>query len=90
MAENADILGRAYAAPLPDGDQAELHRFPGLGFDLADFAAAAPGLVFYVGDGRGRVRLFGRDAHALIGIGEGILTLLMWRFVDRRGWFAQP
>jgi cobalt/nickel transport system permease protein len=28
--------------------------------------------------------------HALIGIGEGILTLLMWRFVDRRGWFAQP
>ncbi len=28
--------------------------------------------------------------HALIGVGEGILTLLMWRFVERRGWFAQP
>jgi cobalt/nickel transport system permease protein len=27
--------------------------------------------------------------HALIGVGEGILTLLMWRFVERRGWFAQ-
>jgi len=27
--------------------------------------------------------------HALIGIGEGVLTLLMWRFVQRRGWFPQ-
>jgi cobalt/nickel transport system permease protein len=27
--------------------------------------------------------------HAIIGVGEGILTLLMWRFVERRGWFAQ-
>jgi cobalt/nickel transport system permease protein len=27
--------------------------------------------------------------HAVIGVGEGILTLLMWRFVERRGWFAQ-
>jgi cobalt/nickel transport system permease protein len=27
--------------------------------------------------------------HALIGVGEGVLTLLMWRFVERRGWFAE-
>lgn len=27
--------------------------------------------------------------HALIGIGEGVLTLFMWRFVQRRGWFPQ-
>ena len=28
--------------------------------------------------------------HAIIGIGEGVLTLLLWRFVEGRGWFAQP
>jgi cobalt/nickel transport system permease protein len=27
--------------------------------------------------------------HALIGIGEGALTLLMWRLLDRRGWVSQ-
>jgi cobalt/nickel transport system permease protein len=27
--------------------------------------------------------------HAVIGVGEGALTLLMWRFVRRRGWFPQ-
>jgi len=28
--------------------------------------------------------------HAVIGIGEGVLTLLMWRFIRRRGWFLEP
>jgi cobalt/nickel transport system permease protein len=28
--------------------------------------------------------------HALIGIGDGALTLLMWRFARRRGWIPQP
>jgi cobalt/nickel transport system permease protein len=28
--------------------------------------------------------------HALIGIGEGFLTLFMWRLLARRGWVAQP
>jgi cobalt/nickel transport system permease protein len=27
--------------------------------------------------------------HALIGIGEGVLTLLMWRLLGRRGWFGR-
>jgi cobalt/nickel transport system permease protein len=27
--------------------------------------------------------------HALIGIGEGVLTLLMWRLLARRGWVPQ-
>jgi cobalt/nickel transport system permease protein len=27
--------------------------------------------------------------HALIGIGEGMLTLFMWRLLDRRGWVSR-
>ena len=28
--------------------------------------------------------------HALIGIGEGVLTLLVWRFARRHGWLPDP
>lgn len=28
--------------------------------------------------------------HALIGVGEGVLTLLVWRFAITRGWLARP
>ena len=27
--------------------------------------------------------------HALVGIGEGVLTLFMWRLLARRGWVPQ-